>query len=141
MNSSGMNNFFIAGHALIRKGKKYLVLKRSDKSEYMPLKWDLPGGKVEMGETVEQAVIREVEEETGLEIVVKKVIYVYSNINQVPQRQDFQVVYDCLYIGGEVSINQQEHETHRWTQYGEIEDLDTIDYVKVLLKSYSPEKE
>jgi len=136
-----MNKFFIAGHALIRKGEKYLVLKRSEKNDYMPLKWDIPGGIVEMGETVEQAVIREVKEETGLEIVVNKVIYIYSNINQVPQRQDFQVVYDCLYIDGEVSINHREHETHRWTKYSEIENLDTIDFLKELLKNYSPEKE
>jgi 8-oxo-dGTP diphosphatase len=62
-----MNKFFIAGHALIRKGEEYLVLKRSERNDYMPLKWDIPGGIVEMGETVEQAVIREVKEETGLE--------------------------------------------------------------------------
>jgi 8-oxo-dGTP diphosphatase len=136
-----MNKFFIAGHALIRKGEKYLVLKRSEKNDYMPLKWDIPGGIVEMGETVEQAVIREVKEETGLEIVVNKVIYIYSNINQVPQRQDFQVVYDCLYTDGEVSINHREHETYRWTKYSEIENLDTIDFLKELLKNYSPEKE
>ena len=136
-----MNKFFIAGHALIRKGEEYLVLKRSERNDYMPLKWDIPGGIVEMGETVEQAVIREVKEETGLEIVLNEVIYIYSNINQVPQRQDFQAVYDCLYIDGKVDINQREHETYRWIKFSEIENLDTIDFLKELVKIYRPEKE
>lgn len=43
-----------------------LLLKRSKYSKNNPGKWDLPGGKLELGERFEDAIIREVAEETGL---------------------------------------------------------------------------
>ncbi len=52
--------------ALIREDRILMVLHRTDGCEY----WTLPGGEIEPGETPEQAVIREFEEETGLAVSV-----------------------------------------------------------------------
>lgn len=40
--------------------------------------WSLPGGKMEAGESIDQAAIREVKEETGLDIRLKRVVGLYS---------------------------------------------------------------
>lgn len=130
--------FFMAGHALIKRDNKYLVLQRSKVNDYMPLKWDIPGGIVEMGETIEQAIKREVQEETRLTINVGKVIHIYSNRDQIPNRQTFQAIYKCDYLNGEVIIDDSEHEKYEWVDYGDIAEIDAIDFLKDLLKTYTP---
>jgi len=57
---------------------RILLHKRSDN-----FLWSLPGGAMELGESVEQAVIREVKEETGFDVEVNKCIGIYSDPNHV----------------------------------------------------------
>lgn len=65
------------------------------KRKYDPYKgsWALPGGFVEWGETVESAVLREVKEETGLEIDLIKLIGVYSDPKRDPRGHTVTVCY------------------------------------------------
>ena len=131
-----MTNFFVAGHALIEQEGRYLVTRRSESNKYMPLKWDIPGGIVKPGETVEDAIRREVSEETGLAIQVRHVVYVYSNRDQLPVRQTFQIVYLCKYRSGEVRLNPSEHDMYLWLDYSDIAGLDMIAFLRELTRSY-----
>jgi len=54
--------------ALIEGDKKVLITRRNIKMKIFPHAWVLPGGHVEPGETLEEAVIRELLEETGVDI-------------------------------------------------------------------------
>jgi 8-oxo-dGTP pyrophosphatase MutT (NUDIX family) len=105
---------------------------------YKPLKWDIPGGIVEPGETLEEAIIREVREETTLQIQVGKIIYIYANRDQLPIRQTFQAVYLCRFKEGEIRLNPLEHDKYQWMKYEEISSLDMIDFLTELLKEYQP---
>ena len=130
--------FYVAGHALIENDAKYLVTHRSRLNGYMPLKWDIPGGIVLPNETLEKAIYREVFEETKLSIEVVHVIHVYSNRDQVPKRQTFQIVYLCKYLSGEVQLNPSEHDKCQWLNYSDIRNIETIDFLSDLVKSYNP---
>lgn len=58
-----------------------------------PFGWALPGGFVDIGETVEQAAVREAKEETGLEVCLKQLLGVYSDPARDPRGHTCSVVF------------------------------------------------
>lgn len=64
--------------------------------------WAIPGGFIELGERVEDAVIRETKEETGLDVEIGRVFDIYSDPERDPRGHTITLVYICKNIG---SIN------------------------------------
>jgi colanic acid biosynthesis protein WcaH len=81
----------VSVEAVIAKDNTLLFLKRNNQ----PAKgeWWFPGGRIHIGESLEQALHREVKEETGLEISSYKLINVYSRV--FPERHDITIAYLC----------------------------------------------
>ncbi len=79
------------GVVLVRRGKEPFRGKLA-----------LPGGFVECGETVEEAVVREVKEETGLEVEPIKLVGVYSDPKRDPRGHVVSVCFLCEVRGGEL---------------------------------------
>lgn len=63
----------IAAKGLILFNGKYLLVLRSGEENIDPSRWDIPGGGVKAGETVSEALIREIKEETGIDISSSKI--------------------------------------------------------------------
>lgn len=59
---------------LIRRDQSVLLVRQGYGERY----WSLPGGTMELGESIDQAAIREVQEETGLHVRLKRVVGLYS---------------------------------------------------------------
>lgn len=66
-------------------------------------RWNLPGGGVMHGETPWQGVIREVKEETGLNVVADKLLGVYTDTS----RDDIVFSFLCNIVGGEITLNDE----------------------------------
>lgn len=129
-----MNKFFVVGiHGLIKKSGKYLVTKRASTNDYMPNFWDIPGGSIKFGEKIYHALKREVLEESGLKIKQGKIIFAYGyKSNEI--RHQFQLVYLCDYLSGDVKLNPNEHSEYKWATIAEIKKLKNIAFLKKLLE-------
>jgi 8-oxo-dGTP diphosphatase len=76
---------------IIIKNKKIVLIKR--RNEPFHGQWALPGGFVEYGETTEEAVIREIQEETGIRTTIQKILGVYSDPKRDPRGHTISIVY------------------------------------------------
>ncbi len=85
---------------IVKEGKIVLIKRRND-----PYKdfWALPGGFVEYGERTEEAVVREVKEETGLTCEVVQLAGVYSAPGRDPRGHTVSVVYLMRVKAGELA--------------------------------------
>ncbi len=73
--------------------------------------WNLPGGGMEAGETVDEALRREVREETGLEVEIEQLVGVYSK----PQKQEVVLTFRCRVIGGTLQATEEIRENRYFT--------------------------
>jgi 8-oxo-dGTP diphosphatase len=79
----------IAADVIAEIGDRIVLIERKN----IPFGWALPGGFVDLGETVEQAAIREALEETSLEVELRALLGVYSRPDRDPRGQTVTVVY------------------------------------------------
>jgi 8-oxo-dGTP diphosphatase len=80
-----------------------VLIKR--KNEPFEGQWALPGGFVDVGETVEDAAVREMKEETGLDVELVRLVGVYSEPNRDPRGHNVSVVFLANIVGGEMSAD------------------------------------
>lgn len=88
-----------------------LLLQRSKRSKTNPGKWELPGGKIDPGESFDSALNREIMEETGL--IVQILHAAGTAEQQVPGWHVIHLVMTGEIVSGTVSISD-EHEEFRW---------------------------
>jgi 8-oxo-dGTP diphosphatase len=80
-----------AGVVLIRRG-----------GEPFEGQWALPGGFVEVGETVHEAAVREAAEETGLAVEISRLVGVYSEPDRDPRGHNVSVAFLVRVLGGQM---------------------------------------
>jgi 8-oxo-dGTP diphosphatase len=84
--------------ALIRQGGRVLLTQRKP-GRHLGLSWEFPGGKVEAGETDEQALCRELQEELGVDVVVGS--RCFETRHTYGAREMHLLVYRCRLTSGE----------------------------------------
>lgn len=90
--------------------------------------WALPGGGMELGESIEDCAVREVKEETGLDVEITGLIGVYTNPHHVMKyddgevRQQFSLCYRTKLLGGELGGDSESTDV-AWVERDAIGDL------------------
>jgi len=113
---------------VLRDGK--ILLIRRSTSPYVGY-WALPGGFVELGETVEEAVAREVKEETDLTCVPAGLVGVYSDPKRDPRGHTITIVY-VLKIAGGVARKTAEASEVRYFDFDELPEKIAFDHERII---------
>lgn len=100
MTATPKHSVSVAG-IVVRDDDRVLVIKRDDNGH-----WEAPGGVLELDESFEAGVQREVLEETGLEVIVERLTGVYKNLTH----GIVALVYRCRPAGGEPHATEEARE-------------------------------
>ncbi len=104
--------------AIIRKGSKILIARRAT-NRHLAGFWEFPGGKIEDGETPQECLKRELEEELG--IIVNVGAFFMENEHQYQDKIIQLQAYECEHISGKIILN--DHDQIEWIDTTEFDNF------------------
>ena len=110
-----MKNLWDGVKGIVKKKDRILVLVKPNGT------LDLPGGRVEKGETVQYALQREINEETGLKVEINDPIEEWS-FYKTPDQLIKGITFECTYLDGKVKLCS-EHKRYFWAAIDSIKGL------------------
>ncbi|MGA6164207.1 NUDIX hydrolase [Amycolatopsis magusensis] len=123
-NAPAANSIAVAVSAFIQDDEgRILMIRRTDNDLY-----SIPGGQLELGETLTETAVREVREETGIECEVTGLIGIYSNPNHViayddgEVRQEFSICFRARHVSGELHVSDESKEVC-WVEHRDLDQM------------------
>jgi 8-oxo-dGTP diphosphatase len=127
--------FALSAKVVIRDDRdRCLLLKRSLSSKGNPGKWDLPGGKVDAGENLEQGLLREIAEETGLTVSIQRVLGAAES--ESPTKRVAYLIFEG-HAGTDKVRLSSEHDGFTWVDRQALANVDIAEQFRPFLKAYS----
>ena len=124
-NAPRANSLVVAVTAVVTNDQGELLLQKRTDNDL----WGLPGGAMNIGESIGRAVVREVKEETRLEVEPTGVVGIYSDPGHViaytngEVRQEFSICFTARIVGGELAVGDQESTEVRFVNRSELDAL------------------
>lgn len=124
------HRFPVSVKGVVIRGGKVILLK-NERDE-----WELPGGKLELAESPEQCLVREIAEELRLAIEPESILnsWIYTI---VPGVHVLILTYGCLESSGDEAVLSNEHKELRWFPLAEIDALRMPEGYKASVRSWS----
>ncbi len=105
-------NFRIAAKSFIVDNDKLLILKRRPNDVQKPSIWEIPGGRLELGEDPKEGLIREAKEETNLDIKIKSPLNV-KHFTRDDGQTITMLIFLCQALNNEIKLSE-EHTEFEW---------------------------
>lgn len=114
---------------IINDSHEILLHKREDS-----LIWAIPGGKIELDESIEQCLKREMQEELGVAVATERLLSIYTDPSYVLALGDavqrvFLIVFLCTIASGELTLTSETME-YRWFGKEDLSSIETFPLVK-----------
>jgi ADP-ribose pyrophosphatase YjhB (NUDIX family) len=126
-----------ANVVVVNDADEILLIRRTDNDN-----WALPGGAMDLGESLPDAAVRETEEETGIRAEVTGMVGIYTDPRHLilytsngEVRQEFSVVFTARPIGGEPTPSDESREVH-WVAPDKIGSLQMDRSMRMRLEHY-----
>jgi ADP-ribose pyrophosphatase YjhB (NUDIX family) len=131
------NSLIPGASAVVVNETGAILLHRRDDNDL----WSIPGGSMEVGESIRETIMREVKEETGLDVEPESIVGVYSNPRHVVEygdgevRQQFSVCFACKVVGGRLATGDESLEVGFFSP-AEIEAMPMHDAIRLRIRHY-----
>ena len=108
-NAPKPNSLVVAVSVVVTNDAREILLHRRSDNEL----WSVPGGAMELGESISQAVTREVKEETGFDVEPERLVGIYSDPGHIVAysdgevRQQFSICFACRVVGGDFAESDE----------------------------------
>ncbi len=124
--------FYVGVHGVIANRGRILVLRRAPAMTYQPQAWDLPGGHLGLGESFEECLLREIREETALDVTIERLL----GLHAMPGEPYLQALYACrLAVYRNLRLRPDEHIEARWVTLEELASTDgLIPYLRKIVE-------
>jgi len=106
----------VAGVVLEKNGKYLLVQEKQPRAYGL---WNLPAGRVDVGDSIEQTAVKEAKEEVGFDVKLIRKIGIYQNKADEPPKHAF----EAEIIGGELKFPEDELLDAKWFTLEEIKEM------------------
>ena len=116
---------------ILNDNHQVLLIRRSDKEKFLPNYYEMPGGKLEFGESMEEALKREIREEVNLEIELLKIYSSFSYISKNGSRHTIDIqCYAKLTDNNEGLKLSDAHDDYVWVSENDVSNFLISDLMK-----------
>lgn len=127
--------------AIIKNDKGEILIDKRNQPDFPEAhgKWEFPGGRIEFGEEPETAIIREVKEETGLDVTISRLLpKIYSNTwkRSESELQVFVLTYECRVTGGQLGTTDEKISDLKFIIPSDIRNYDTLPGINEFVKEF-----
>ncbi|MBN2103745.1 NUDIX domain-containing protein [bacterium] len=121
--------------AIICNQKNEILLLKRSHSTHDSGSWCLPGGKVEFGDTIEDTVEKEIEEETALKCISKRFLFYLDNLPTESLQEHYITFYFECHVTGEIVLNEESSE-YVWAGFEAMDQYDIVFLNDLALRKY-----